>query len=115
MDDADPGPSIPQEELREITSGIARRMARQIDDVVDALTNRLAYGIDRLSDEPQLIEILRASVRGNVETIVQAWADHIPVTNLQPTTSAVEYARRLAQRGIRHTIWYGPTTWVTTG
>ena len=49
---------------------------------------------------PNLLEMLEASVQGNITTIIHVLANDIPIDHLQPTTAAVEYALRLAQRDV---------------
>ncbi|MFC7754205.1 PucR family transcriptional regulator [Tsukamurella soli] len=81
-------------------AAIARRLRADEDEVVDDVATTLAREIDRLDADPVLVELLDASVHGNVTTIIHVLANDIPVDHLQPTTAAVEYARRLAQRDV---------------
>lgn len=60
----------------------------------------LAREIDMLDADQDLVELLRASVDANTKTIAHVLTNHIPIEHLQPPTAAVEYALRLAQRGI---------------
>jgi hypothetical protein len=53
-----------------------------------------------LRGDPQLLDLLRASVAGNVETVLDALRYDISIERVEPPTAALEYARRLAQRGI---------------
>ncbi|TCN58482.1 PucR-like helix-turn-helix protein [Rhodococcus sp. SMB37] len=87
-------------ELVAIAADIAHRLDARSADVVREITVLLAREIDRLDDDPQLVELLEASVQGNVSTIIHVLANNIPVEHLQPTTAAVEYALRLAQREV---------------
>ena len=60
----------------------------------------LATRIADLGADPQLIELLQSSIEGNVATVCHVLANDIGVESLQPTTAAVEYAVRLAQRDV---------------
>ncbi len=60
----------------------------------------MAREIDHLDDDLRLVEMLEASVHGNVSTVIDVLINDIPVEHLQPTTAAVEYALRLAQREV---------------
>jgi hypothetical protein len=65
---------------------MAETMAREIADL--------------LTTDPVLRDMLWASVESNVTTIFYGLASGVPISRLQPPSAAVEYARRLAQRGI---------------
>ncbi len=48
----------------------------------------------------QLLELLRDSVEGNIDTIFSAIQHDIPIEEVAPPTAALEYARRLARHGV---------------
>lgn len=48
----------------------------------------------------QIIELLRSSVESNVDTVFRALQHDISLENIEPPTAALEYARRIAQRGV---------------
>jgi len=56
--------------------------------------------IPALRDDQRVVDMLEASVAENVATIVHALRYGIDVSTVEAPTSAVEYARRLAQRGV---------------
>ncbi|MEE6167370.1 MULTISPECIES: PucR family transcriptional regulator [unclassified Mycolicibacterium] len=60
----------------------------------------LASDITQLRGDPELVQLLGASVAGNVETIFHALRHDISLGNIEPPTAALEYARRVAQRGV---------------
>jgi hypothetical protein len=60
----------------------------------------LVTKIAELGGDPQLIQLLRDTVSGNVDTFFSAIRHGIPVTQVEPPTAALEYARRLAQREV---------------
>ncbi|EGD55986.1 PucR family transcriptional regulator [Gordonia neofelifaecis] len=81
-------------------AAVGRKMREDLLGLSGGITDTLAGGIDQLDDDPVLVEMLGASVHGNVTNIVDMLAGDIPLSNLQPPTAAVEYALRLAQREI---------------
>jgi hypothetical protein len=87
-------------EVRAIVVAIARDLDTRKSEIIGGMSALLAREIDQLDNDPQLVELLEASVAGNVATIVDVLANDIPVEHLQPTTAAVEYALRLAQREV---------------
>ncbi|MUL79851.1 CdaR family transcriptional regulator [Mycolicibacterium sp. CBMA 226] len=78
---------------------MARLIARQTE-VSRNVQRRLASDITELRGDPEIIEMLGASVGGNVETIFHALRYDISLDNIEAPTAALEYARRLAQRGV---------------
>jgi len=93
-------PAMAETEVLDIVAGIARKLDVRQAEITRAMSALLAHEIDQLDEDPQLVELLEASVHGNVSTIVHVLANDIPVDHLQPTTAAVEYALRLAQRDV---------------
>jgi DNA-directed RNA polymerase specialized sigma24 family protein len=79
---------------------IVDRIADRGAEVIGAIQQHLAGEIVELRGDPQLLDILRASVAGNVETVLDALRYDITIERVEPPTAALEYARRLAQRGI---------------
>lgn len=76
-----------------------RLMARQTA-VSQSVQQALASQITQLRGDRELVQLLGASVAGNVETIFNALRHDIPLDNIEPPTAALEYARRVAQRGV---------------
>ncbi len=93
-------PATADAELHEVVTEIARRLHAREATIVADLSVKMAREIDHLDADPKLVEMLEASVHGNVSTIIHVLANDIPVDHLQPTTAAVEYALRLAQRDV---------------
>lgn len=76
-----------------------RLIARQAA-VSQSVQHALASQITQLRGDRELVQLLGASVAGNVETIFNALRHDIPLDNIEPPTAALEYARRVAQRGV---------------
>lgn len=85
---------------RRLLVDVARALDARLTEIVGEMTDLLAESIRELRPDPQMVEMLRASVEGNVATICHILANDIALSNLQPTTAAVEYAQRLAQRDV---------------
>ncbi len=93
-------PASAGSELLEQAAVIAKALQDNVSDIVSELSAMMAREIDQLDTDPKLVELLEASVHGNVSTIIHVLANDIPIEHLQPTTAAVEYALRLAQRDV---------------
>jgi DNA-binding PucR family transcriptional regulator len=86
--------------ISETSAVIAARLEGRLAEVTRAIARRFAADIAELGDDPGLVELLGASVEGNVDTLFHALRYEIPIGNVEAPTAALEYARRLAQRGV---------------
>ncbi|NLU63959.1 PucR family transcriptional regulator [Rhodococcus sp. HNM0563] len=93
-------PASAKLDVLDVVAGIALDLTEQRDDLVRSMTSLLAEEIEQLDTDPQLVALLESSVHGNVSTILHILSNNISVEHLQPTTAAVEYALRLAQRDV---------------
>ncbi|MFT4299332.1 MAG: helix-turn-helix domain-containing protein [Aeromicrobium sp.] len=91
---------VPQDdEIRRLVSLVASRLNEREREITQSMTELLSH-IDYLNDDQRLVTLLEASIGANVSTILHMLINDIPVANLRPATAAVEYAERLAQRGV---------------
>ncbi|MFT4231173.1 MAG: helix-turn-helix domain-containing protein [Leucobacter sp.] len=91
---------IDELELRGLLSSVAKRLEEALPVIVRDMRDLLAERIDDLGRDPQLVEMLQSSIDGNVATIFHILGNDIGFESLRPTTAAVEYAVRLAQRDV---------------
>ncbi|MFT4188638.1 MAG: helix-turn-helix domain-containing protein [Aeromicrobium sp.] len=87
------------EQIRDLASLAASRLNEREREITRSMTELLSH-IDYLDGDQRLLTLLDASIGGNVQTILHMLINDIPVANLQPAAAAVEYALRLAQRGV---------------
>ncbi|WP_032391781.1 PucR family transcriptional regulator [Rhodococcoides fascians] len=88
-----------KEELKRRVSYVGQRLNDRQPEIARAMAELLST-IDYLDGDPRLIALLEASTEGNIETIFHVLINDIAIANLKPATAAVEYAERLAQRGV---------------
>jgi PucR-like helix-turn-helix protein/diguanylate cyclase with GGDEF domain len=83
--------------VAELVAGVAGAVARQpaAQDVLDVIVREMP----QLEEDKTLLALLASSVDGNVETCLQIMQHQIGLSGVQAPAAAVEYARRLAQRG----------------
>jgi DNA-binding PucR family transcriptional regulator len=83
--------------VAELMAGVAAAVARQpaAKDVLDAIVREMP----QLEEDKALLALLASSVDGNVEMCLQIMQHRIGLSAVQAPAAAVEYARRLAQRG----------------
>ncbi len=92
-----------REDEAAVSEAAAVVMARLIDrqgEVSRAIEQRLVADISELGDDSGLVELLGASTESNIDTVFRALRYEIPIENVGLPTAALEYARRLAQRGV---------------
>lgn len=79
---------------------VAATLNAQLGEITQKMRTLLADRIEELRGDHRIIELLGASIEGNVETILHILQHDIPAEHVEPPSAAVEYARRLAQRGV---------------
>ena len=82
--------------VRQIAAGLQERLG----ELTAIIQRCLQEEIPELGQDEQSIELLGASVGGNVDTVLHAMRYGIDVQRVEAPTAAMEYARRLAQHGV---------------
>lgn len=88
------------ERVRAHVTVVAVRPNKRLGQVAHDIRDLLASRIRELDGDPMLLDMLLASIEGNVVTILRALQHEIGPDRQEPPMAAVEYARRLAQRGV---------------
>ncbi|MEE6167685.1 MULTISPECIES: helix-turn-helix domain-containing protein [unclassified Mycolicibacterium] len=78
----------------------ASRLNERLGAVSADIRHSLEEDIPELRGDAGVVELLGASVEGNVDTILRALRDDIAVQQVEAPAAALEYARRLAQYGV---------------
>jgi DNA-binding PucR family transcriptional regulator len=81
-------------------ASVAASLEPQIAGLVADILELIQRDIPTLGDDPQLTSLLDASVEENVVTFVHMLRHGIVTAHVEAPTAALEYARRLAQRGV---------------
>lgn len=79
---------------------VATDLNPQLGLITDSMRTLLSDRIDDLRGDQRLLDLLRASIESNVDTILHILQHDIPAAHVEPPSAAMEYARRLAQRGV---------------
>ncbi|HET6711079.1 PucR family transcriptional regulator [Amycolatopsis sp.] len=88
----------------EVVSERIRQIAATLEGRAGELTGTLVqlYATDLpqlVNDDERMVSLLSASVYQNIETALQIFRHGIDPAGVEPPAAAIEYARRLAQRG----------------
>jgi DNA-binding PucR family transcriptional regulator len=87
-------------EVSRYVAETADRLHARLADVSSIVFRSLEDQIPDLRGDARLMELLAASVEGNVDTVLHALRYDIAVERVEAPTAALEYARRLAQQGM---------------
>ena len=85
--------------VAELTANVAAAVARRVAAVYEDVYETIIRDIPQLRDDKPLLALLASSVHSNVDTCLQVLQHQIDLAAVQAPAAAVEYARRLAQRG----------------
>src|ERR1700722_11252497 len=85
--------------VAELMAAVAAAVARQLATVRADVYETIIREIPQLREDKPVLALLASSVDSNVETCLQIVQHRIDLTAVQAPAAAVEYARRLAQRG----------------
>src|SRR5712691_301956 len=88
------GPAV-AELMGDVAAAVARRVAAVREDVYETILRE----IPQLRDDKPVLALLASSVDSNIDTCLQIMQHRIDLGAVQAPAAAVEYARRLAQRG----------------
>jgi hypothetical protein len=89
-----------QDAIAKNAAVITSRLGDKLDDITSSVQKLLVADISELRGDEQLLQLLRDTVSGNIDTFFSAVRNGIPVARIEPPTAALEYARRLAQRDV---------------
>jgi hypothetical protein len=85
--------------VKRYVAAVATRLHDRLTDVTAEIHRALDEQISDLPRDARIMELLGASVEGNVDTMLHALRHDIAVERVEAPTAALEYARRLAQHG----------------
>lgn len=87
---------VARERTAQVGAAISGRLAETSKD----LTERLAADIEELRGDRYIEDLLRASIESNLDTVLHVLQHDIDLDRVHAPAAALEYARRLAQRGV---------------
>ncbi|HEY2308111.1 MAG TPA: helix-turn-helix domain-containing protein [Streptosporangiaceae bacterium] len=83
----------------ELMAGVAAAVASRAATVYEDVYEVILREIPQLREDRPTLALLGSSVHSNIDTCLQVMQHQIDLADVQAPATAVEYARRLAQRG----------------
>ncbi len=90
--------------IAELMAGVAAAVTRRAAAVYEDVYQVILREIPQLRDDKPVLALLASSVQSNVDTCLQAMQHQIDLADVRAPATAVEYARRQAQRGTPLTV-----------
>jgi len=84
----------------ELLAAVAASLRDRLAEITQVVTEHLAAAIEELRGDSAMLGVLRASVTENITAILHVFEHGMPVDSIEAPPAAIEYARRLAQRGV---------------
>jgi len=81
-------------------SAVSAALRLKLPELCQAVTDSILAQIEPLSQDQAIIDLLSVSVESNVTTLVHIVGYQIDLDQADAPPAAIEYARRLAQRGV---------------
>jgi PucR C-terminal helix-turn-helix domain/GGDEF-like domain len=85
--------------VAELAASVAGALSRQVAAVSGNVYEVILREIPELHDDKPVLALLASSVDSNIGTCLQIMQHQIDLSDVQAPAAALEYARRLAQRG----------------
>ena len=87
-------------QVTQLVASVGAALNADLAGLTQQIHLRLSTEIEDLRGDERILQLLRSSVEGNVDTILHMFQHGIGIERVEPPSAAVEYARRLAQRGV---------------
>jgi DNA-binding PucR family transcriptional regulator len=90
--------------VTELTASVAAAVASRAAAVYEDVYEVILREIPQLRDDKPVLSLLASSVHSNIDTCLQIMQHQIDLADVRAPATAVEYARRQAQRGTPLTV-----------
>ena len=86
--------------VAQLVASVGAALNADLAELTQRIHRRLSTEIEELRGDERILQLLGSSIEGNVGTILHMFQHGIGIDRVEPPSAAVEYARRLAQRGV---------------
>lgn len=94
--------SVASQETRvtQLVASVGAALNKDLAGLTAQIHHRLSTQIEELKGDERILQLLGSSIQGNLDTIVHMFQHGIGIEQVEPPTAALEYSRRLAERGV---------------
>ena len=86
--------------VAQLVASVGAALNADLAELTQQIHHRLSTEIEELRGDERILQLLGSSIEGNVDTILHMFQHGIGIDRVEPPSAAVEYSRRLAQRGV---------------
>ena len=86
--------------VAQLVASVGAALNADLAGLTRQIHRRVSTEIEELKGDERILQLLGSSIEGNVDTILHMFQHGIGIDRVEPPSAAVEYARRLAQRGV---------------
>jgi DNA-binding PucR family transcriptional regulator len=87
-------------QVAQLVASVGAALNADLAGLTLLIHRRLSTEIEELKGDERILQLLASSVEGNVDTILHMFQHGIDIERVEPPTAALEYSRRLAERGV---------------
>ncbi len=86
--------------VAQLVASVGAALNADLAGLTQQIHRRLSTEIEELRGDERILQLLGSSIEGNVDTILHMFQHGIGIERVEPPSAALEYSRRLAERGV---------------
>jgi DNA-binding PucR family transcriptional regulator len=87
-------------QVAQLVASVGAALNADLAGLTLLIHRRLSTEIEELKGDERILQLLASSIEGNVDTILHMFQHGIGIERVEPPSAALEYSRRLAERGV---------------
>lgn len=87
-------------QVAQLVASVGAALNADLAGLTLLIHRRLSTEIEELKGDERILQLLASSIEGNVDTILHMFQHGIDIERVEPPSAALEYSRRLAERGV---------------
>ncbi len=86
--------------VAQLVASVGAALNADLAGLTRQIHHRVSTEIEELKGDERILQLLGSSIEGNVDTILHMFQHGIGIERVEPPSAALEYSRRLAERGV---------------
>jgi DNA-binding PucR family transcriptional regulator len=87
-------------QVTQLVASVGAALNADLAGLTRQIHRRLSTEIEELKGDERILQLLGSSIEGNVDTVLHMFRHGIGIERVEPPSAALEYSRRLAERGV---------------